>query len=208
VGTVHWRAEAEADATTFRVKDGDLEFGLTPKLREVLDQALTRELSAAGFKDVELEIAPGGAVSLKNATYEVRAKGRSGNKGTEIEIPLLSRLLKKPRKLTHVSAQLDLKPRVENNQLVVELDDLKMKGLIAQLVNKIVDGEDKLSDQIETQLKAEQIKYTRKDGESVFRIDLNDLLQKQIDPGIRLTEAQLTPEGQVKIGYTYQQTKP
>ncbi|MGE3728706.1 MAG: hypothetical protein AB7I41_24360 [Candidatus Sericytochromatia bacterium] len=206
IGELHWRAEAEADSKGFRVKDGDIEFSLTQNIRDYIDRTVTQQLSDAGLKDVDLEVSPSGEISIKNATYEVRAKGRSGNNGTEIDIPLLSRLFKKPKKVMNISAKLDITPRIENNQLVVELDNLKLKGLLAQIINSAIDGEDKLADQMATQLRAEDIKFERKDGESLFRLDLNDLLKKQMDPNINLTSAELSPEGKVRVGYTYGQS--
>jgi hypothetical protein len=205
IGELHWRAEAEADSKGFRVKDGDIEFSLNQNIRDYIDRTVTQQLSDAGLKDVDLEVSPSGEISIKNATYEVRAKGRSGNNGTEIDIPLLSRLFKKPKKVMNISAKLDITPRIENNQLVVELDNLKLKGLLAQIINSAIDGEDKLADQMATQLRAEDIKFERKDGESLFRLDLNDLLKKQMDPNINLTSAELSPEGKVRVGYTYGQ---
>ncbi|KAF0092717.1 MAG: hypothetical protein FD128_2858, partial [Hyphomonadaceae bacterium] len=115
IGELHWRAEAEADSKGFRVKDGDIEFSLNQNIRDYIDRTVTQQLSDAGLKDVDLEVSPSGEISIKNATYEVRAKGRSGNNGTEIDIPLLSRLFKKPKKVMNISAKLDITPRIENN---------------------------------------------------------------------------------------------
>jgi len=208
MGAVHWRAEAEADQQGFRVKDGEIAFGLNPDLRNFIDRSITQQLQDAGLKNVELDVLPNGQIEIKNATYEVRAKGKTGNNGTEVNIPILSSLFKKPKKVMNISAKLDITPKIENNQLVVEIDHLHLKGLLAEIINKVVDGEDKLSDQLANQLTAEHINYQRTDGESVFKLDLNDLVQKQMDPGIQITHAELSPEGQVKLNYTYQQTPP
>lgn len=205
IGELHWRAEAEADNQGFRVKDGDIAFSLNQNMRDFIDRTVTQQLKDAGLKDVELDVGPSGQIEIKNATYEVRAKGRSGNNGTEIDIPLLSRLFKKPKKVMNISAKLDITPRIENNQLLIELDNLKLKGLLAQIINMAIDGEDKLADQVATQLRAEDIQFERKDGESLFKLDLNDLLKKQMDPNINLTSAEMSPDGKVKIGYTYGQ---
>jgi hypothetical protein len=205
IGALHWRAEAEADSHGFKVKDGDISFGLNQNLRDYIDRTVTQQLSDAGLKDVDIEVGPNGQVEIKNATYEVRAKGRLGNNGTEIEIPLLSKIFKKPKKVMNITAKLDITPRIEDNQLIIELDNLKLKGLLAQIINKAIDGEDKVADQVAMQMKAEQIKFERKDGETLFKIDLNDLIKKQMDPNINLTHVEMSPDGQVKVGYTYNQ---
>lgn len=208
IGAIHWRAEAEADTQGFRVKEGMLEFSLTQSLRDYIDRTVTQQLMDAGLRDVDLEVLPNGQIQIHNATYEVRARGRSGNNGTEIKIPLLSSLFKKPKKIMNISARLDITPQVENNQLLFKLEHLKLKGLLAEIINRAIDGEDKLADQVERQLKAEDIQYQRKDGETLFRIDLNDLIQKRMDPGIQIKDAQLSTDGQIRLNYTYQEQKP
>jgi ribosome biogenesis SPOUT family RNA methylase Rps3 len=122
-----------------------------------------------------------------------------------VNIPILSRLLKKPKTVANISAKRDIETRMEGNKLHFEIDNLKMRGLLAQIINKAIDGEDKVADVVAQQLRAEDIAFSRKDGESLFTLDLNPMVQKYVDKGLTLEDVKVSETGRVEVVYDYQQ---
>jgi hypothetical protein len=205
LGNVTWEARAEATPTDFRINDGGFSFDLNEELRTALANTAKEQLEASGFKDVDIAVTPSGQIEIRNASYAVKAKGKQGNNGTEVNIPILSRLLKKPKTVANISAKLDIETRMEGNKLHFEIDNLKMRGLLAQIINKAIDGEDKVADVVAQQLRAEDIAFSRKDGESLFTLDLNPMVQKYVDKGLTLEDVKVSETGRVEVVYDYQQ---
>ncbi len=184
MGKVEWDADVQGSPGKVEVHDGQLRFSLTEDLREKLADEAEKMLEDGGLKKVELEILPNGKVNVLNATVN--------------------------RKKLNINASLELSTRIVDNQLEVSLDKLKLKNFLFNVVSKVIDAPDKVADEVDVMMKEQEVKYQRRnrkgeaDPESgrVFSIDLAALL-KRIDPGVKLENAILSPEGQVQIDYSF-----
>lgn len=184
MGKVEWDADVKGTPGQVEIHDGQLRFSLTEELREKLADEAEKMLEAGGLKKVELEILPNGKVNVLNATVN--------------------------HKRLNINASLDLSTRIVDNRLEVSIDKLKLKNFLFNVVSKVIDGSDKVADQVDAMMKDQEVSYQRRnrkgvaDPESgrVFSIDLEALL-KRIDPGLQLENAQLSPEGQVQVDYSF-----
>lgn len=184
MGTVRWTADVTGKPNHVDVSSGQIQFSLNDELRQTLAKEVKKELEDSGLKDVSLSITPAGKIQIDNVTYQ--------------------------HKKLKLSAELDISTHVENNQLVVSLDHLKMKNLLFDIVGKIINAPEKVSDQVEDMLQKQHTKHQRRDRHGdvnpehgrIFALDLQDLT-KQIDPGIKLQNASMDAQGQIQINYSY-----
>lgn len=187
LGKVQWTAEVEGTAQQLEIPTGSFRFDLNAELRETLVDQVRQKLEDSGLKDVELSMSVDGKIHLENATL-------------------------KHKKLS-IRTELALSTRVVDNQLEVSIDKLKLKNVLFNAVAQVGGARERLSDEVDKMLTQQEVKFNRRnrrgqasdDSGHIFRLDLQALL-KQVDPGLTLNAASLSPTGQVQLDYGFKQT--
>lgn len=185
VGNVDLITNADADQNNFSIKNGQVEFELGDELRSYIADLAKSEMESAGFKDIELEIMKNGDVSVKNATF-IKKKNLFSNE-----------------KVKGIQTKFKINTKIENNQLVVSLDKFTLKNILADAVNKTIDGKKIVSNQVDKALQAEDIDFERNKKTDEFSIDVNSLLKSKLGKGFNLNNISLSDEGKVMINYDY-----
>lgn len=189
MGEVHWKTTVAGQGKDLNITDGQFEFTLNEDLRKTAADIFKKEMEAYGFKKVDIEVAPNGNVHVKNLTI---------------------------KKGVNINAEMKMGIHLEGQQLQLSLDKVRMKNLILEIANKLVDGKDKTADMIAQNLEQQKIEFNRSnrkgqaDSEKgeVFTVNMQTFISKYLDAGFVLTGASLSETGQVKIGYSYQTKMP